>query len=260
MTTNVCLVVIAFNVHADNPLIVAANRDEFHARPTQNAAWWPDQPDILAGRDLQAGGTWLGLHRAGRFATITNFRDARTGHAQYRSRGHLVTEFLLGEQSPLDYLQSISPDDYAGFNLLVADSEKLAYLSNRGGSVRELPAGIYGLSNATLDTPWEKVERSKTRLCEALAQGDANDTDLLRLLDDRKKGPVSEVKSDRLPFATAHAITAPFIVTPEYGTRCSSIVRAASDGRWQLLERRFNAAGESVGEAQFSFQSGEHRQ
>lgn len=255
-----CLVVVAFNVQPDCPLVVAANRDEFHARPTQNAAWWPDQPDIVAGRDLQAGGTWLGLHRAGRFATITNFRDANTSRAQLRSRGHLVTEFLLSEQSPLDYLRSISPDDYAGFNLLVADKNRLAYLSNRGGGARELPPGLYGLSNATLDTPWEKVERSKSRLGEILANGDANDTHLLRLLDDREKGPVSEVKSDRLPFATAHAITAPFIVTPEYGTRCSSIVRVDSEGRWQLLERRFNAAGKKVGEAQYSFRSGEDRQ
>jgi len=255
-----CLVVVAFNVQDNYPLVVAANRDEFHARPTQNAGWWPDQPDIIAGRDLQAGGTWLGLHRAGRFATITNFRDANTNRGKLRSRGHLVTDFLLTEQSPLDYLQSVSPDNYAGFNLLVADRKCLAYLSNRGGGVRELPAGVYGLSNATLDTPWEKVERSKSRLGEILAQGDANDTRLLRLLDDREKGPLSEVRSDRLPFATAHAITAPFIVTPEYGTRCSSIVRADSDGRWQLLERRFDAAGKNAGESQYSFRIGENRQ
>ncbi len=182
-----CLVVVAFNVQDNYPLVVAANRDEFHARPTQNAGWWPDQPDIVAGRDLQAGGTWLGLHRAGRFATITNFRDAKTGRGKLRSRGHLVTDFLLTEQSPLDYLQSISPDNYAGFNLLVADRECLAYLSNRGGGVRKLPAGVYGLSNATLDTPWEKVERSKSRLGKILAQGDANDTRLLGFSTTAKK-------------------------------------------------------------------------
>jgi len=255
-----CLVVLAFNVHPEQPLVVAANRDEFHARPTQNAAWWPDQPDIVAGRDLQAGGTWLGLHRAGRFATITNFRDAKTGRGQLRSRGHLVTEFLLTELSPLDYLQSISPNDYAGFNLVVGDREHLAYLSNRGGGVRKLSAGVYGLSNATLDTPWEKVERSKTKLDDMLRRGVANDTQLLRLLDDRQKGPVDEVKNDRLPFATAHAITAPFIVTPEYGTRCSTVVRADREGGWQLLERRFDAAGKNAGESRFSFHIGEDRQ
>jgi uncharacterized protein with NRDE domain len=255
-----CLVVVAFKVQPEQPLIVAANRDEFHARPTQNAGWWPDQPDIVAGRDLQAGGSWLGLHRAGRFATITNFRDARTGHSKRRSRGHLVTEFLLSEQSPSDYLRSVSPDDYAGFNLLVADPDHLAYLSNRGGGAQELPPGIYGLSNATLDTPWEKVERSKTRLDNILRSGPVNDTQLLRLLDDREKGPVGEVKSDRLPFATAHAITAPFIVTPEYGTRCSTVVRANHDGHWHLLERRFDAAGKNAGESQFSFRIGVDRQ
>jgi len=255
-----CLVVVAFNVHADHPIVVAANRDEFHARPTKAADWWSDQPDIVAGRDLQAGGTWLGLHRSGRFATVTNFRDAKTSSGKLRSRGHLVTEFLLSEKTPFEYLHSIAADDYSGFNLLLSDRTGLAYLSNRGGKVLELTAGIYGLSNATLDTPWEKVERSKTRLGDVLRQGPANDTQLLRLLDDREKGPVSEVKSERLPFATAHAITAPFIVTPEYGTRCSTVVRADHQGHWQLLERRFDAAGNNTGESRFSFRTGVDRQ
>lgn len=248
-----CLVVLAFNVHADAPLVVAANRDEFHSRPTRDADWWPDQPDVIGGRDLQAGGTWLGAHRSGRFATITNYRDAATKRSKTRSRGHLVTEFLQGDQSAVEYLRTISPDAYAGFNLLVADGNQLAYLSNRGGGLKELPAGIYGLSNATLDAPWEKVERSKSRLSALLQQGRANETHLLRLLGDMEKGPVNEVRSDRLPFATAHAITAPFIVTPEYGTRCSTIVCVDRAGMWRFLERRFDPDGNTVGESQFSF-------
>jgi len=250
-----CLVVLAFNVHEDAPLVVAANRDEFHSRPTQDADWWSDQPNILGGRDLQAGGTWLGAHRSGRFATITNFRDAATSRSKLRSRGHLVAGFLQGNQSPVEYLRTISPEAYAGFNLLVADGDQLAYLSNRGSDLQELSAGIYGLSNATLDTPWEKVERSKSRLGELLQQGRANETHLLRLLGDREKGPVNEVRSDRLPFATAHAITAPFIVTPKYGTRCSTIVRVDQAGTWHFLERRFAPGGNTVGESQFSFRT-----
>ena len=251
-----CLVVLAFNVHADAPLVVAANRDEFHARPTQDAGWWSDQPDVVGGRDLQAGGTWLGAHRNGRFATITNFRDAATSRGRLRSRGHLVTDFLHGERSPVEYLSTITPEDYAGFNLLVTDRSQLAYLSNRGGGLKELPAGIYGLSNATLDTPWEKVGRSKSLLGTLLEQGRANETHLLRLLGDMEKGPVDEVKSDRLPFSIAHAITAPFIVTPEYGTRCSTIVRVDHDGIWHFLERRFDSGGNTVGESLFSFSVG----
>ena len=250
-----CLVVVAFKAHADHPLIVAANRDEFHARPTQDADWWPDQPDIIAGRDLQAGGTWLGAHRDGRFATVTNYRDADSKHATPRSRGHLVSEFLQGNLAPAEYLRAIDPDDYAGFNLLVSDESNLAYLSNRGGGLRELGAGIYGLSNATLDTPWEKVARSKTRLAALLETGQANETQLLRLLGDRAKGPLAEVDSERLPFATAHAITAPFIVTPAYGSRCSTVVRVDQSGQWHFTERRFNAGGVNSGESQYSFRA-----
>ena len=118
-------------------------------------------PEILGGRDQQAGGTWLALHRNGRFATVTNFRDAVPTSAKLRSRGHLITEFLQGEQSSTDYLKEVDADAYAGFNLLVADGNELAYLSNRGGGLRLLPPGIYGVANATLDSPWAKVERSK---------------------------------------------------------------------------------------------------
>ena len=248
-----CLVVLAFRVHDDVPLVVAANRDEFHARPTRDAGWWPDAPDVLAGRDLQAGGTWLGVHRSGRFATVTNFRDANDPKPGLESRGHLVSDFLQSEQSPSEFLRSIDADAYAGFNLLLSNGESLAYLSNRGGGLQDLPPGVYGLSNATLDTPWEKVERSKQRLTNLVGSGKLNETELMRLLADRDKGPASEVRSDRLEFAKAHAITAPFIVMPEYGTRCSTVVQHDRDGRWKFIERRFDPAGNASGETRLSF-------
>lgn len=251
-----CLVILAFDAHKDYPLLVAANRDEFHARPTRKADWWPDAPNIVGGRDLQAGGTWLGVQRGGRFATVTNYSGAAETRAGVRSRGHLVTEFLQGAQSPVEYLETIRGDDYAGFNLLVTDGTSLAYLSNRGGGLRELPAGLYGLSNATLDEPWEKVERSKKQLLKLLEAGRVNESQLLKLLGDRDKGPVDEVRTDRLPFAIAHAITAPFIVTADYGTRCSTVVRADSTGRWRFQERRFDASGDNIGESRYSFNVG----
>ena len=251
-----CMVVLAFNAHPELPLIVAGNRDEFHSRPTQDADWWPDDTNIVGGRDLLAGGTWLAMHRNGRFATVTNYRDAEAKAGKLRSRGHLVTEFLRSGLSPIDYLQSIDGALYAGFSLLVADAGRLAYLSNEGNELRELPAGIYGLSNATLDTPWAKVERSKSRLESLIENGDVNQTQLLRLLSDREKGPLDEVRPGRLPYATAHAVTAPFIVLPDYGTRCSSVIQLASDGRCEFLERRFDAAGKQSGESRLSFRSG----
>ena len=246
-----CLVVLGWQQHPDYPLIVAGNRDEFHARPTKEAHWWPDKPDIVGGRDLQAAGTWLALHRNGRFATVTNFRDAELPSAKLRSRGHLVTDFLEASDSPLDFLNGIDGTAYAGFNLLVSDGASLAWLSNRSEGVRVLGPGVYGLSNALLDSPWHKVVRSKAGLERLIAQDKVNETELLRLLDDRTRAPVDEIETDRLPFATAHSISAPFIVLPDYGTRSASIVLSDSAGRWRLRERRFDSSGASTGDSAF---------
>jgi len=253
-----CLVVIAHDAHRDFPLIVAGNRDEFHGRPTRDAGWWPDAPDIAGGRDLLAGGTWLAVHRSGRFATVTNYRDAEPKQGKLRSRGHLVSDFLQSNVAPLDYLKSIDGAAYDGFNLLVADRSELAYLSNQGDEPRRLSSGVYGLSNARLDSPCDKVQRSKERLDQLLAEDRINTTELLRLLGDRDKGPLEEVSDSRLPYATAHAITAPFIVLPKFGTRCSTIVTANHDGGWHFLERRFDPEGNNTGESVLSFSGDEH--
>ena len=247
-----CLVVIAWQQHDNYPLILAGNRDEFHARPTQDAHEWPDAPDIVGGRDLQAGGTWLALHRNGRIAAVTNFQDARHEPGGYRSRGHLVTDFLMATAGPSEYLQSIDGDAYAGFNLLVSDGRSLAYRSNRADAVQQLPAGVYAVSNALLDTPWDKVLRSKQAMLDLLRNDKINATDLFRLLNARKKAPAETIDSTRLPFATAHAISAPFIVLPDYGTRSSSSAILDRHGRWRFTERRFDPAGKSVGESRFA--------
>jgi len=248
-----CLIALSVGQHPGYPLILAANRDEFHARPTKEAHWWPDKPDIVGGRDLQAGGTWLALHRTGRFATVTNYRDAKAPEKGHRSRGHLVTAYLDSNLSPTEYLATIDEDSFAGFNLIVGTRDEVAYLSNREDGTRKLQPGTYGLSNALLDGPWHKVERSKERLAAVVASGDVNDTQLMRLMNDRGKAPVAEVEAGRLDFETAHAVTAPFIVMPNYGTRCSTIVLADSSGNWRFTERRFDPAGRQTGESKFSF-------
>lgn len=232
---------------------MAGNRDEFHARPTQAIHWWPDQPNIVGGRDLQAGGTWLGLHRSGRFATVTNFRDAQKPSAKFRSRGELVSQFLLGSMAPIDYLNGIDGERYAGFNLMLSDSRSLAWYSNRAEEPQLLESGIYGLSNALLDTAWHKVRRSKSNLTRLLEQDAINETSLLRLLADKEKAPIDEIESDRLSFATARSISAPFIVLSDYGTRSSSVVLCDRDGQWRIQERRFDAAGEITGNSAFRF-------
>jgi len=232
-----CLIVLAFQVHEGVPLLVAANRDEFHARPTRDADWWPDMPDVLAGRDLQAGGTWLGVHRSGRFAAVTNCPDDHPPSTSFESRGCLVTDYLLGAQDPMDYLRTIEGDAFAGFNLLLGDTSTLGYLTNRGSGVRELPPGIYGLSNASLDSSWDKVEQSKQRLAALVASGDADDPALFELLADTGDG----------------SVRAPFVIGAEYGTRCSTIVRAERSGGWHFRERRFAPDGSTTGDSRYSF-------
>jgi uncharacterized protein with NRDE domain len=249
----VCLIVLGIDQHPDYPLIFAANRDEFHSRPTREANWWPDKPDVLGGRDLQAGGTWLAVSRVGRFATVTNFRDAKPPDSSYRSRGHLVTAFLESGLTPPEYVATIDEDAYAGFNLIVGAGGEFAYLSNCEDGTRDLGPGIYGLSNALLDGPWHKVERSKAGLAALIDANQVSESALLRLMNDRDKGPVEEVERGRLDFHTAHAITAPFIILPEYGTRCTTLVLVDRNGDWRLTERRFDPAGTIAGESRFSF-------
>ncbi len=209
-------------------------------------------PDLLGGRDQQAGGTWLALRRNGRFATVTNFRDAVPPSGKLRSRGHLITDFLQSERSVSDYLSEIDADAYAGFNLLVADGTELAYLSNRDGGFRLLPPGIYGVANATLDSPWAKVERSKAGLAALIESGRANETNLLRLLGDRNKANVSEVETGRLSFEKAYALTAPFIVQADYGTRCSTVLLRDKKNQVRFTEMRFAADGSNTGRSDFT--------
>ena len=251
-----CLLVLALRKHPRLPLIVAGNRDEFHTRPAQAAHWWPDRRNIIGGRDLQAGGSWLAMHRDGRFAAVTNYRDAHREKAGLRSRGYLITEFLDADAGALEYLQSIDGDAYAGFNLLVADQRSAGYLSNRGAGLRELQPGIYGLSNATLDDPWSKVTRTKAKLQELIERDDVNETSLMRILGDREKASADEVQTNGLSFAMAHALTAPFIVHPDYGTRCSTVLTIDDTGRVRFLERSFNPDGRPAGDATHVFESG----
>ena len=244
---------MSFGTHPDYPIILAGNRDEFHARPTKAAHWWPDKPGIVGGRDLQAGGTWLAVSKSGRFATVTNYRDAKPPEPGHRSRGFLVTDFLESDLAPSEFVGTVDEDRYAGFNLIAGTMDEVAYLSNREEGTRVLAPGTYGLSNALLDGPWHKVESSRARLASLVDDGEINETSLLRLMHDRDKGPVDEVESGRLDFTTAHAITAPFIVMPEYGTRCTTVLLIDRSGRWHFTERRFDPAGAITGESRVDF-------
>lgn len=239
---------MAIGRHPDYPIILAANRDEFHARPAEEAHWWPDKPHIFGGRDLQAGGTWLAISRGGRFATVTNYQDVMPPSPTHRSRGFLVTEFLDSALAPRDYLATIEQDRYSGFNLIAGTADEVGYLSNREDGMRALGPGLYGLSNALLDGPWHKVERTRDRLETLLDTGDIGETSLMRLMGDRERAPAERVVTGHLDFERAHAISAPFIVTPEYGTRCTSVILVGRDAGWRFVERRFDASGRALGE------------
>jgi len=249
-----CLVIFAWQAHPKYRLILAGNRDEAHNRPTQDARWWPDNESILAGRDLQAGGTWLAVSKAGRFATVTNFREGQTVRAGRKSRGVLVTDFVAGSESAEVYESTVANNQHAGFSLLICDGDSMSYLSNRDDLEAKLDPGIYGLSNASLDTPWSKVVRARSGL-ESLIDGDSvNETELMRLLADRTTASVDDVQAGDLPFEIARALTAPFIVAPDYGTRSSSTVLWGTDGVIEFCERRFDRSGNTTGESRFRFQ------
>ena len=248
-----CLIVFAWQSHPGYRLVLAANRDELHARPARELHWWPDQPEILAGRDLEGGGTWLAASRQGRFATVTNYREGEPNKTGLHSRGALVTDFVTGDDSPEAFVRQIEDKLYAGFSLLVALGDELWYTSNRGDGPVRLGPGIYGLSNAALDTPWSKLVRSRDRLTKALETGEFDDNALIRILSDREPAPVTDMKDDALPFELARAMTAPFILAPDYGTRCTTVVHWCNDDTMAVTERRFDAGGEKVGEEMYRF-------
>src|SRR5690606_13058 len=203
-----CLVVFAWKAHPHYRLVLAANRDEFHSRPAEPLHWWPDRPDILAGRDLLARGTWLGVSRSGRFATVTNYREDLQRQHSGRSRGELVTGFLASGTDPLGYCSKIDAAEYAGFSLLAMAGEAAAYVSNRGDEPRELAPGTYGLSNASLDTPWGKVVRSKAGL-QSLLQGSEQALDpapLFDMLRDAEPAPGNDYAGTGLPPDLARAV------------------------------------------------------
>lgn len=243
-----CLILFAHRAHPHYRLVVAANRDEWFRRPTAAAAFWPDAAHVLAGRDLEQQGTWLGITRAGRFAAVTNFRDPASHRAQAPSRGQLVSRFLLSSESPGDYLAALRAEAprYNGFSLLVADRESLYYCSNREGAIRALAPGIYGLSNHLLDVPWPKVRQGKQRLAEALARGPNADA-LLELLADTGVAPDAELPRTGVELDWERKLSALRIVADGYGTRSSTVLLVGADGEASFVERSFDEYGGETG-------------
>lgn len=234
-----CLIFLAWRHRADFPLIVAANRDEFYGRPTAPAAYWDDAPGLLAGRDLEAGGTWLGVTRTGRFAALTNYRSAANPIAGGPTRGRLVSDFLSSDRPAGAYVSDLATvaDRYNGFNLLVGDGESLHWISNRGGAPTALAPGIYGVSNELLDTPWPKVVNGKNRFEILVNREEPDAGELLDLLMDREIADDGSLPDTGVGLTRERALSPMFIDTEHYGTRCSTVVLERADARVEFHER-----------------------
>lgn len=243
-----CLLLLAYRVHASYPLIVAANRDEFHERAAEPAHWW-DAPSIFAGRDHEAGGTWIGVSRSGRIAAVTNYRDPSITEPGIASRGELPVMALGGwdDDQMLNHFHH-EGGRYNGFNLLFGSPARLLYLSNRGAQRAELTPGIYGLSNHVLDTPWPKVVRGKERLTEYLASPKQPEPEgLFELLRDRHR-PTDEALPDTGIDLEWERLLAPiFIITRRYGTRCSTVIIINERNEILFAERTFDRQGNPIG-------------
>lgn len=240
-----CLILIAWRTHPDFPLVVAANRDEFHARPTAPAGPWAEDPRVIGGRDLEAGGSWLGVRAGGRFAAVTNVREPGVPRGP-RSRGDLVREFLLGEAPAAAFVNAVRGQDYSGFNLLVADGRALWYGSNRDGRARELAPGVYGLSNHLLDTPWPKLVTAKARFQAAL-DGLPDPEGMFQVLADREVVPDALLPATGLSPEWERKLSAIFVEAGDYGTRASTALTVDPAGRPDLEEHRFGPGGEPAG-------------
>lgn len=249
-----CLILIAWQTRDDLPLVVAANRDEYFARPTSPACFWPDLPQIFAGRDLEAGGTWLGVTRGGRFAALTNFRDPQRQLPNKRSRGELVANFLSATSSPAEYASAIERevDRYNGFNLLIADRRQLRYVSNAGGDTSALAPGVYGLSNHLLDTPWPKVARARSELTESLAAIPQTEP-LFAMLRDETIAADEHLPRTGVSLEWERLLSAAFVRSPDYGTRCSTVVTIAASGEVDFEERGFGSGAGPSGTVHVRF-------
>lgn len=248
-----CILLTAWHAHARYDLVVAANRDEFHARPAAPAGKWPDAPRIVAGRDLEAGGTWLGVGRGGRFAAVTNLR--RPGQTRGpRSRGLLVTTWLQMEAGVDDHGTELmrSADDYAGVNLMFADARALAVWSNADNRVRALDAGVHALSNAAPEVEWPKVTRLKQVYARhrELEEDELIDA-LLTMLRDATAAADGELPDTGIGLAHERVLSPIFVAGDGYGTRCSSVVLREPGGRVLFVERRFDDAGDVCGESRY---------
>ena len=246
-----CLIAIATRIHPLYPLIIAANRDEFYHRPTAPLEFWQDHPNILAGRDLEQNGTWLGITKTGRIAAITNFREPASIDPHAPSRGLLINNFLSSDQHPEDYLQAIkdSGEKYNGFNLVVGDMHQLWWYSNKNkdsvnSHIVKITPGIHMISNHLMDTPWPKTIKTKSGIQDICHRENAIDPkDIFQVLSDRNQPPDEQLPETGVGRQWERILSPVFVSSDIYGTRSSAVILSDNDGRITFAERTFKSQG-----------------
>lgn len=247
-----CLIGFAWKLVPDHPLVLLANRDEFHDRPAAPLAAWTDLPEVIGGRDLREGGTWLGLSRRGRMAAVTNVRRPDAALRRPRSRGALITDFLIGQASAADHAERLpgNADEYGGYNLLLWDGLDLIYASNRPRfTLQAVSPGMHALSNAQLDTPWPKLRCARAALQSWIASDLRDDSAALDAMSDFRPAQDSELPDTGVGLELERSLSSPFIRMAGYGTRCTTLLRVKANGDTEMIERRYDEEGEIDGES-----------
>jgi len=250
-----CLILLSYRTNEKYPLILAANRDEFYERPSAPVSVWDDAPDVIAGKDLKSGGTWLGITKKGRLAAVTNYRDPKSFRENAPSRGWLVKGFLFGRENPKTYIENIAvhKERYNGFSLILGDPSGLFYFSNRG-TMQELSPGLYALSNCLLDTPWPKTERGKKALELLLSQTENPlPEEVFRILSDRVKPDDIDLPDTGVGLEWERILSPLFIASSIYGTRSSSVIMIDKRDHVMFIERLFNGKPDPWMEVKFDF-------
>ena len=249
-----CVLFFAHQIHPCYRLVFAGNRDEFYERPAAAADWWEDHPDVLAGRDLEAGGTWLGVTRSGRWSVVTNVRDLPAHRERERSRGDLVKDFLAGSSPPEAFASQVFSErgEFNPFNLIVGDAAAVWIVSTHTGAPEELAPDVYGLSNATLNEPWPKVKRGRAAFEKVLEDAEPDAKACLAFLNDDERAPDDQLPNTGVELDMERMLSPLFIASDRYGTRASSVILLNEDGG-RLVERTYFAGGVEGGTEDVEF-------
>lgn len=252
-----CLIFLSYKQNKEYPLIVLANRDEFYKRPTQPAHYWVENSNILAGKDLEGGGTWMGITKNGYMSMLTNYRDIANIKSNAPTRGKLVSDYLQGEFSPKEYLLALSKtgSNYNGYSLITGSFDDPWYYSNYGNKVAQLGTGLYGLSNALLDSKWPKIETGKSALAPLLTKEKIDKEALFALMTNPDLAENDQLPETGLPIEKERAISSRFINIEGYGTRCTTLIIVDKNGNVDFTERQYENGVVTGEEHKFNFQT-----